>query len=163
MASCTFVAMKRFQILLLSCVLLLSAVDTSAQKKPEKTPEQKAKSKTTEMVQLLKLNPEQEQKIYEINLKAYQSIEKYEAKKPGKSLKKKQKDIVQSMREKEFQKILTPAQYQSYQKAEKEEDIRKEKEKAEKKKKKEEEKKMKAKAGKKSKKTKSDEDKILDE
>lgn len=152
---------KRF--LFFGLIMGMISLTLSAQKKPEKTPEQKAKSKTTEMVQLLKLNPEQEQKIYEINLKAYQSIEKYEAKKPGKALKKKQKDIVQSMREKEFQKILTPAQFQTYQKAEKEEDIRKDKEKAEKKRKKEEEKKMKARAGKKSKKTKSDEDKILDE
>jgi len=60
-------------------------------------------------------------------------------------------------------KTIYTLKQKNIEKAEKEEDIRKDKEKAEKKRKKEEEKKMKARADKKSKKTKSDEDKILDE
>ena len=66
-------------------------------------------------------------KIYDVNLKAYTSIAEYEAKKPNKKLKKKQKNIVQDLRDKEYKKILTSAQMKKLQeikKKEKEEEKR---------------------------------------
>jgi hypothetical protein len=129
--------MKKIMLFLLT-LISLSAI---AQKKPEKTPEEKARKKTTEMVSALKLNKDQESRLLDIHVKAYQSIEKYEAKKPGKALKKKQKDIVHKMRDAEYKKILTPEQYNKYLQIEKEEDRIKALEKAEKKKKKDAEKK----------------------
>ena len=58
----------------------------------KKTPAQKAKEKTDEMVKELTLTADQQKKIYDINLKAYTAIDAYEDKKPSKKLKKKQKE-----------------------------------------------------------------------
>jgi len=80
----------------------------------KKTPTEKASAKTEEMKKALQLSPDQQKKIYEINMKAYTSIADYETKKPSKKLKKKQKDIVQNMRDDQYKKILTPAQYKKY-------------------------------------------------
>jgi len=97
----------------------------------KKTPIEKAKEKTEEMQKDLQLTPDQNKKIYDINLKAYTSIAEYDAKKPSKKLKKKQKDIVQNLRDDQYKKILTSAQYQKYKELKKKE---KELEKAEEKK-----------------------------
>ena len=97
----------------------------------KKTPSEKAKEKTEEMQKDLQLTPDQNKKIYDINLKAYTSIAEYDAKKPSKKLKKKQKDIVQNLRDDQYKKILTSAQYQKYKELKKKE---KELEKAEEKK-----------------------------
>ncbi len=113
---------------LLVFILLFLSLHVLAVKK---TPIEKAKAKTEEMQKSLQLNPEQTKKIYEINLKAYTSISEYESKKPSKKLKKKQKDIVQNMRDDHYKKILTPAQYKKYKELKKQE---KEQEKAEEKK-----------------------------
>lgn len=121
-----------------------SAFFLFAQNKAKKTPEDKARRKTSEMVTAMKLSKEQENMLYAINLKAYQSIASYEAKNTGKKLRKKQKDIVQGLREKEFQKILTPAQYAEYRRLEGEEDKREVAEKTAKKKQEEAQKKKKA-------------------
>ncbi len=93
----------------------------------KKTPAEKAKKKTEEMQKDLQLTPDQNKKIYDVNLKAYTSIADYEAKKPNKKLKKKQKNIVQDLRDKEYKKILTSAQMKKLQeikKKEKEEEKR---------------------------------------
>ena len=93
----------------------------------KKTPAEKAKKKTEEMQKDLQLTPDQNKKIYDVNLKAYTSIADYEAKKPNKKLKKKQKNIVQDLRDKEYKKILTAAQLKKLQeikKKEKEEEKR---------------------------------------
>jgi hypothetical protein len=80
----------------------------------KKSPTVKATEKTAEMQKGLQLTPEQNKKIYEINFKAYTSIAEYEAKKPSKKLKKKQKDIVQKLRDDQYKKILSAAQYKLY-------------------------------------------------
>jgi len=105
------------------------AFTLSAQDKAKKSPEEKANEKTTEMVTALKLTKEQEKMLYSTNLKAYQSIATYDAKKPSKKLKKKQKDIVHKLRNGEFKKILTPAQYKEYLRLDNEEDKKKDAEK----------------------------------
>ncbi|MBL7764984.1 MAG: hypothetical protein JNJ58_02745 [Chitinophagaceae bacterium] len=121
------------RILILIGLLLLS-FNSPAQQKTEKTPEMKARTKTTEMVQSLKLSKEQETMLYSVNLKAYQSIATYEAKKPGKKMLKRQKGIVKNMREKEYAKVLSPAQYKQYQENQKKEkELKKKQEEAEKK------------------------------
>lgn len=107
--------------------LLFISVTSFAQKK---TPADKAKEKTAELQKDLNLTPEQNKKVYEINLKAYTSIAEYDAKAPSKKLKKKQKDIVQDLRKAEYKKILTAAQFKKMEDLKKQE---KEKEKAEKK------------------------------
>lgn len=109
--------------------MLASTLFSQAQDKAKKTPEEKATKKTTEMVTALKLTKEQEKMLYSTNLKAYQSIATYDAKKPSKKLKKKQKDIVQKLRNDEFKKILTPAQYKEYQRLDDEDDKKKDAEK----------------------------------
>ncbi len=109
-------------------LLLVFLVINTAAFADKKTPVEKAKAKTEEMQKDLQLNADQNKKIYDINLKAYSSIADYETKKPSKKLKKKQKDIVQDMRDDQYKKILTPAQYKKYKdlkKAEKEEEKKK--------------------------------------
>lgn len=138
-------------MLFLLTLCLSSPFFLVAQNKAKKTPEDKARRKTSEMVTALKLSKEQENMLYATNLKVYQSIAIYEAKNPSKKLKKKQKDIAQGMREKEFQKILTPAQFNEYRRIEAEENKREAAEKAVKKKQEEAEKKKKAAEKKKSK------------
>lgn len=113
--------MKHFLLVL---VFFSIAFHSFAQKK---TPAEKAKKKTEEMQKDLQLTAEQNKKIYDVNLKAYTSIAEYEAKKPNKKLKKKQKNIVQDLRDKEYKKILTAAQLKKLQeikKKEKEEEKR---------------------------------------
>jgi|688.fasta_scaffold480594_1 hypothetical protein len=110
-------------------IIVTATIVSQAQDKAKKTPEDKAHKKTTEMVTALKLTKEQEKMLYSTNLKAYQSIAAYEAKKPSKKLKKKQKDVVQKLRNDEFKKILTPAQYKEYQRLDDEEDKKKDAEK----------------------------------
>lgn len=100
-----------------------------SQEKVKKTPEEKAKKRTTEMVTSLKLTKEQENMLYSTNLKAYQSIEKYDTKDHSKKDKKKQKDMVQKLSDAEYKKILTPIQYKEYLRLEKEEDKKKDAEK----------------------------------
>jgi hypothetical protein len=112
-----------------------------AQEKNKKTPEEKAKKKTTEMVTSLKLTNEQDALIYSTNLKIYQSIDKYDTKEHSKKEKKKQKDIAQSLRDKEFKRILTPVQYKQYVALDKADDAKKDAEKEAKKKEKKEKKK----------------------
>ena len=97
----------------------------NAQEKVKKTPEEKAKKKTIEMVSTLKLTKEQDALIYSTNLKVYQSIQKYDTKEHSKKDKKKQKDIAQSLRDKEFKRILTPAQFKLYIALDKADDARK--------------------------------------
>ena len=80
----------------------------------KKSPTEKAKEKAEEMKKDLGLNADQYTKIYDINVKAYTSIAEYEAKKPSKKLKKKQKDIVQNMRNDQYKKILTAVQLKKY-------------------------------------------------
>ena len=80
----------------------------------KKTAAEKAKDKTEEMQKNLQLTPEQNKKIYEVNFKAYTSISDYDAKDPGKKLKKKQKKIVQDLRDDQYKKILTSTQYKKY-------------------------------------------------
>lgn len=109
-------------------VFLSLSVSSFAEKK---SPEEKAKKKTEEMTQELKLSPDQQKKIYEVNLNAYKSIASYEVKKPSKKLKKKQKDIVQDLRDKEYKKILTPAQLKTLQELKKKEKEEEKKQEAE--------------------------------
>lgn len=88
-----------------------------------KNTRRKSKEKTEELQKALGLLAEQSKKVYEVNLKGNESIEAYEAKKPSKKLKKKQKDIVSDLKKAEYKKIFTPAQYKKYEewkKAEKE-------------------------------------------
>jgi len=100
--------MNKLLVLIFFIGLTISA---SAEKK---TPTEKAKGKTEEMQQNLQLSTEQHKKIYDINLKTYTSIAEYDATDPGKKLKKKQKEIAQVLREKQFKKILTTSQYKKY-------------------------------------------------
>jgi hypothetical protein len=113
----------------------------NAQDKVKKTPEEKAKKKTIEMVSSLKLTKEQDVLIYSTNLKVYQSIQKYDTKEHSKKDKKKQKDIAQNLRDKEFKRILTPAQFKLYIALDKADDAKKDAEKEAKKKEKKEKKK----------------------
>ena len=115
--------MKKILLILLAFMSLPCLAD-------KKTPIEKAKEKTEELQKNLTLTPEQNKKVYEINLKAYESIDAYEAKKPSKKLKKKQKDIVGDLKKAEYKKIFTAAQFKKYKELKKAE---KEKEKAEKK------------------------------
>ena len=117
--------MKQFLLVL---ILFSLTINSFGQKK---SPEEKAKKKTEEMTQDLKLSPDQQKKIYEVNLNAYKSIASYEAKKPSKKLKKKQKDIVQDLRDKEYKKILTPAQLKTLQELKKKEKEEEKKQEAE--------------------------------
>lgn len=113
--------MKKILLILLA----FSTLQCMAQKK---TPTEKAKEKTEELQKNLALTPEQNKRVYDFNLKAYISIEEYEAKKPSKKLKKKQKDIWSDLRKAEYKKIFTSAQLKKYTELKK---IEKEKEKAE--------------------------------
>jgi hypothetical protein len=97
--------------------------------KDKKTPEQKAHTKTSELVTALNLTKDQESKLYASHLKYYQTTDAYEAKDPSKKDKKKFKDQAQAIREAEYKRILTPAQYKQYLNYEKAEDLKKEKEK----------------------------------
>lgn len=115
--------MKKIFLFLLAFASLQCMAD-------KKTPAEKAKEKTEELQKALGLSPEQSKKVYEINLKANESIDAYEAKKPSKKLRKKQKDIVSDLKKAEYKKIFTAAQYKKYEDLKKAE---KEKEKAEKK------------------------------
>ena len=113
---------------LLVCLLISIGLPSIAQKK---SINEKATAKTEEMQKVLQLSKEQQTKLYEIHVKAYTSIAEYDAKKPSKKLKKKQKDIVQKLRDDQYKKILTTAQYKKYKdykKLEKEEEKRKSKE-----------------------------------
>jgi hypothetical protein len=92
-----------------------------AQEKDKKSPTEKAASKTAEMVTELKLNKDQEGKLFAINLKAYQTIGAYADKNKDKDLRKKQKDIVQKYRDLEYKKILTVAQYNTFEASHKKE------------------------------------------
>ncbi|MCF8293046.1 MAG: hypothetical protein K9I70_04465 [Chitinophagaceae bacterium] len=94
-------------------LIFLVALNLSAAAE-KKTPTEKAKGKTDEMQQNLQLSPEQTKKIYDINLKAYTSISEYDATNPSKKLKKKQKEIVQDLRDDQYKKTLTTAQYKKY-------------------------------------------------
>lgn len=115
-------------------VLIVNAGDN-------KTAQQKAQEKTTEMVTALKLNKQQETALYNLHLKYYQSIETYDTKDHSKKDKKKRKDQLQEMRNAEYKKILTPDQMKQYAAFDKANDAKKE---AEKKVKKAEKKKEKA-------------------
>lgn len=95
----------------------------------KKTAQEKAQSKTTEMVTALKLNKQQESSLYNIHLKYYQSMDMYDTKDHSKKEKKKHKDDLQSMRDAEYKKILTPAQMKQYQALDKANDAKKEAEK----------------------------------
>jgi hypothetical protein len=113
---------------LLVCLLILIGLPSIAQKK---SINEKAAAKTEEMQKVLQLSKEQQTKLYEVHVKAYTSIAEYDAKKPSKKLKKKQKDIVQKLRDDQYKKILTAAQYKKYKdykKLEKEEEKKKSKE-----------------------------------
>ncbi|HMN31998.1 MAG: hypothetical protein IT215_00610 [Chitinophagaceae bacterium] len=99
--------MKNIVIILLS-ILTLQAY---AQKR---TPSEKAKAKTDEMQHDLALSPEQNKKIYELNLKTYNSIANYEAKQTNERLRKKQKDVETDIRKAEFKKVLTASQFKKY-------------------------------------------------
>ena len=96
------------------CTICLLTISLFAQDKPKKSPEEKARTKTEEMVSSLKLSKEQETMIYSTNLKVYQSIVTYAAKNPDKKSKKKQKKIVQNLRDTEYKKILNATQYKLY-------------------------------------------------
>lgn len=80
----------------------------------KKTAQEKAQAKTSEMVTALKLNKQQETSLYNLHLKYYQSIETYDTKDHSKKDKKKYKDQMQAMRDKEYKKILTPDQLKQY-------------------------------------------------
>jgi hypothetical protein len=140
------------KILFLFLITISSLLN--AQEKAKKTPEEKAKKKTIEMVSTLKLTKEQDALIYSTNLKVYQSIQKYDTKEHTKKDKKKQKDIAQSLRDKEFKRILTPAQFKLYIALDKADDARKDAVKEAKKKEKKEKKKDDNKTDKKDKKKK---------
>ena len=98
------------KIFLLIAFILISTA-SFADKKP---PIEKAKDKTEKMQKDLQLSADQTKKIYEVNLKSYTLIADYDAKKPDKKLKKKQKAIVQDLRDDQYKKILTSVQYKKY-------------------------------------------------
>lgn len=133
------------QVKFLTIICILWAHFSFAQENTKKTPEEKAAKKTAAMVSSLHLNQLQEKLLYELHVKSYTSIQQYDTKEHSKKEKKKQKDIVQNLRDKEYRKILTPAQYKQYTVNEKAADKLKDAEKAahkkEKKEKKEKEKK----------------------
>lgn len=112
-----------FLLVLVSIHLIVLSKDD------KRTPEQKAHAKTSELVTALKLTKDQESKLNATHLKYYQNIDAYEAKDPSKKDKKKFKDQAQAIRETEYKRILTPAQYKQYLSYEKAEDLKKEKEK----------------------------------
>lgn len=107
--------MKRI-LLFLTMIVLTTSVYAD-----KKTPTEKAQSKTDEMQKDLQLNADQVKKIYEINLKAYTAIADYETKSKDKKLRKKQKNIVQDLREGQYKKILSSAQYKKYKELKKKE------------------------------------------
>lgn len=104
--------MNKFFISL--CTICLLTLSLLAQDKLKKSPEEKARAKTAEMVTTLKLTKEQESMIYSTNLKVYQSIATFATKNPDKKSKKKQKKIVQNLRDTEYKKILNSTQYKLY-------------------------------------------------
>ena len=113
--------MKNILIILLT----LFSLKTFGQ---DKTPADKAKNKTEEMQHDLGLTPEQNKKIYDINLKTYTSIANYEAKESNERLRKKQKDVATDIRKEEFKKVLTSAQYKKYEELKhKEKELKKQK------------------------------------
>ena len=118
--------MKKILFLLFVIALSLSSF---AQDKAKKTPEQKARAKTTEMVAIFKLSKEQDAMLYTTHLKYYQTTDAYEAGKHSKKEEKKFKDQSQALREKDYKRILTPAQYKQHLVLEKAEDADKAKEK----------------------------------
>lgn len=101
---------SKFFLLLLGC-FWLGLNPLLAEKKSNA---EKARVKVEEMQKNLQLTSEQAGKITDIYIKSYMAIDDYEAKKPGKSLKKKQKEIVKKMREDQIRKVLTAAQYKKY-------------------------------------------------
>lgn len=121
------------KIILTLSILWIAVTVFAKDNKPKKTPEQKAKEKTSELVTTLKLNKDQETKLYTTHLTYYQTTDAYEAKNPSKKDKKKFKDRAQAERDADYKKILTPAQLKQFAANEKAEDVQKEKEKKEKK------------------------------
>jgi len=112
------------QRILFTTALLFFCLGANAEKK---TPVEKAQAKTEEMQKGLTLTVDQHKKIYDINLKAYTAIAEYDAKDPGKKLKKKQKDMVQEMRDDQYKKVLSADQFKKYKELKKQEKIEEEK------------------------------------
>jgi ABC-type oligopeptide transport system ATPase subunit len=112
------------QRILLAAVFLFISLVANAEKK---TPVEKAQAKTDEMQKGLTLTADQHKKIYDINLKAYTAIAEYDAKDPSKKLKKKQKDMVQEMRDDQYKKVLSADQFKKYKELKKQEKAEEEK------------------------------------
>jgi LAS superfamily LD-carboxypeptidase LdcB len=112
------------QRIIIAFFFLLICAGANAEKK---TPVEKAQAKTDEMQKGLTLTADQHKKIYDINLKAYTAIAEYDAKDPSKKLKKKQKDMVQKMRDDQYKKVLSADQFKKYKELKKQEKAEEEK------------------------------------
>lgn len=121
--------MKIINLLLI--ILHLSVLGYSQEYK-RKTPEEKAKKYTMEMVEEIKLDKDQEEKIYEINLNVSKQFDSLYASKPEKDILKKNTIDILRARDVEFRKVLTTEQFLRFDDIQREKREKKQKEKLEK-------------------------------
>ena len=109
--------MKKLGLLLI--VLILGTTISMAQNRggQNMSPEERAKSQTKELDELLDLNKDQETKVYDLNLKAGKEMAKM--REEGGGDREAMREKFGKMREeqnKEMKKILSDSQYKKYEK-----------------------------------------------
>jgi hypothetical protein len=109
--------MKKLGLLLM--VLILGTSISMAQNRggQNMSPEERAKSQTKELDELLDLNKDQEKKVYELNLKASKNMAKMRDDMQGGGDREAMREKFGKLREendKEMEKILTDSQFKKY-------------------------------------------------
>jgi protein CpxP len=121
--------MKKASLLLLIFVYALS---TQAQNYVKKTPEEKARKYTDELIAQISLEKEQEEKIFLINVNVSKQFDSLYAAKADKDEMRKAYGVIFKSRDAEFKKVLTKEQFLRYDDWQREKREQRLKEKAEK-------------------------------
>lgn len=111
--------MKKLGLLLI--VLVLGTTVSMAQNRggQNMSPEERAKSQTEQLDEVLDLNKDQEKKVYDLNLKASKEMVKMREEMQGGGDRDAMREKFGKMREeqnKEMKKILSDSQYKKYEK-----------------------------------------------
>lgn len=101
-------------ITLLSFVLILFSFGSFAQQRPVGTPEERASRQTARMKEVLKLSPEQEPTVADINLKYAKQIQSL-METGGRNLKTmRDAKAIMNSKDKEMKEVLNKEQYRQY-------------------------------------------------
>jgi hypothetical protein len=120
------------KIISLLLIILHLSVLSFSQTYKRKTPEEKARKYTLEMAEEIKLEKEQEEKIYLINLEVSKRFDSLYASKPEKDLLRKESREIFKQRDLEFRKVLNTEQFLRFDDIQREKYEKKQKEKLEK-------------------------------